>query len=54
MNTRISSQLAALALALVMNSVLIGGMACLFNMQVKHDAAAFTLERAAASLHEVV
>jgi hypothetical protein len=33
MNTRISSKLAALAIAVVMNSVLIGGVAYVFSME---------------------
>lgn len=31
MNTQISSKLVALAVALMMNSLIIGGVACLFN-----------------------
>lgn len=35
MNTRISSKLAALAIALMMNSVIIGGVAYLFDAQTQ-------------------
>jgi hypothetical protein len=37
MNTQISTKLAALAVALLMNSLLIGGVAYLFNSQVQHS-----------------
>jgi hypothetical protein len=47
MNTQISTKLAALAIALMMNSLLIGGVAYVFSMQV-HESAAISLERAAA------
>ena len=53
MNTQISTKLAALAIALMMNSLLIGGVAYVFSMQVKQDSPAISLERAA-SAHEVV
>ena len=35
MNTQISAKLAALAVALMMNSLIIGGVAYLFNSQVQ-------------------
>jgi hypothetical protein len=35
MNTQISSKLAALGVALMMNSVMLGGVAYLFNSQVQ-------------------
>ena len=53
MNTQISSKLAALAIALMMNSLLIGGVAYVFNTQI-HQESAISLERAAAPAHEVV
>jgi hypothetical protein len=40
MNTQISTKLAALAVALMMNSLLIGGVAYLFNAQAHQHAAA--------------
>jgi hypothetical protein len=36
MNTQISTKLAALAVALMMNSLIIGGVAYLFNSQFQH------------------
>ncbi len=36
MNTQISTKLAALVVALVMNSLIIGGVAYLFNSQIQH------------------
>ena len=41
MNTQISTKLAALAVALMMNSLIIGGVAYLFNGQL-HDHTALT------------
>jgi hypothetical protein len=38
MNTSISTKLAALGLALMVNSVLMGGMAVLFNAQLQRPA----------------
>ena len=38
MNTQISTKLAALAVALMMNSLLIGGVAYLFNGQLHQNA----------------
>ena len=38
MNTRISSKLVAFAIALIMNSVLVGGVTYLFNSQVSQSA----------------
>lgn len=39
MNTRISSKLAALAVAIMMNGLIIGGVAYLFSGQVRPAAA---------------
>jgi hypothetical protein len=47
MNTQISTKLAALAVALMMNSFLIGGIAYLFNSQLPQNAAAISLAHAA-------
>jgi hypothetical protein len=47
MNTQISSRLAALAVALMMNSLIIGGVAYLFNGQTQQHAAVISLDRAA-------
>ena len=43
MNTSISTKLAALALALMVNSVIIGGMAYLFNAQLQAPTAVTAL-----------
>jgi len=47
MNTQMSTKLAALAVALMMNSLLIGGVAYLFNSQA-HETAVVSLAHAAA------
>jgi hypothetical protein len=47
MNTSISTKLAALALALVVNSVIMGGMAYLFNAQLQQPTAAISLAKGA-------
>jgi hypothetical protein len=39
MNTRTSAKLAALAVALVMNSMIVGGVGYLFDIQIQRDAA---------------
>jgi hypothetical protein len=53
MNTQISSKLAALAVALMMNSLIIGGVAYLFNGQIQHNATGVALARASAqTAHE--
>jgi hypothetical protein len=43
MNTSISTKLAALGLALMVNGVIMGGMAFLFNAQLSQPAAVFSL-----------
>jgi hypothetical protein len=48
MNTQISSKLAALAVALMMNSLIIGGVAYLFNCQIQHNAASVSLAHSSA------
>lgn len=48
MTTQISTKLAALAVALMMNSILIGGVAYLFNAEVQH-ATVTSLAQAVAS-----
>jgi hypothetical protein len=49
MNTQISTKLAALAVALVMNSLLIGGVAYLFNGQLHQHTTIISLAHAAVS-----
>jgi hypothetical protein len=48
MNTQISTKLAALAVALMMNSLLIGGVAYLFNGQL-HQTSVVSLAHTAAA-----
>jgi hypothetical protein len=43
MNTSISTKLAALGLALMFNSVIMGGIAYLFNAQIGQTAAVISL-----------
>jgi hypothetical protein len=43
MNTSISTKLAALALALMVNSVIMGGIAYLFNAQLQAPTAVMSL-----------
>jgi len=49
MNTQISTKLAALAIALMMNSLLIGGVAYLFNSSSHQQVAIVSLAHAAAT-----
>jgi hypothetical protein len=54
MNTQISSKLAALAIALMMNSLIAGGVAYLFNPQIQQSAAnSRSHDTAADAAHEV-
>jgi hypothetical protein len=49
MNTSISTKLTALALALMVNSVIMGGMAYLFNAQLQTPTAVMSLASTAAN-----
>jgi hypothetical protein len=49
MNTQISTKLAALAVALMMNSLLIGGVAYLFNGQLHQHSTIISLAHTASS-----
>jgi hypothetical protein len=49
MNTQISTKLAALAVALMMNSLLIGGVAYLFNGQLHQHATITSLAHTVAA-----
>ena len=49
MNTQISTKLAALAVALMMNTLIIGGVGYLFNSQLQQHAAFTSVAHAAAS-----
>ncbi len=46
MNTSISTKLAALALALTVNSVIMGGVAYLFSIQMQAPTAVVSLAKA--------
>jgi hypothetical protein len=48
MTTQISTKLAALAVALMMNAALVGGVAFLFNSQLHHDVTAMSVAHRAA------
>ena len=48
MNTSLSTKLTALALALMFNSVIMGGMAYLFNAQLQAPTAVMSLASTAA------
>jgi hypothetical protein len=50
MNTSISTKLAALGLALAVNTVIMGGMAYLFNAQLQQPTAIVSLASVAAPL----
>jgi hypothetical protein len=49
MSTSISTKLAALALALMVNTVIMGGMAYLFNAQLQQPTAVASLASAAST-----
>jgi hypothetical protein len=53
MNTQISTKLAALAVALMMNGLIIGGVAYIFNGQL-HEAAALSVQEGTAALYGAV
>ena len=54
MNTRISSKLAALAIALMMNSFIIGGVAYLFDAQAQQHVSVFTFAKQMAAFQWVI
>ncbi len=54
MNTQISTKLAALAIALMMNSALIGGVAYLFSAQLHTHASVPSLAQTAAHQYGAV
>jgi hypothetical protein len=54
MNTRISSKLAALAIALMMNGVVIGGVAYLFDAQTQLHLSVFTFAKQMAAFQWVI
>jgi hypothetical protein len=52
MNSRISSKLAALAIALMMNTIIVAAVAYLFDAQIQQHSTVVSLE--SATMHEVV
>jgi hypothetical protein len=52
MNTQISSKLAALAIALMMNTAIVAAVAYLFDAQIQQRSTVVSLENA--TMHEVV
>ena len=54
MNTRISAKLTALAIALMMNSVIIGGVAYLFDAQTQQHLSVFTFAKQMAAFQWVI
>jgi hypothetical protein len=52
MNTQISSKLAALAIALVMNTAIVAAVAYLFDAEIRQHSTVVSLE--IATMHEVV
>ena len=53
MNTQISSKLAALAVALMMNTLIVGSVAYLFNGRIQQSTSSISVERAVHTLHAV-
>jgi len=54
MNTQISTKFAALAAALMMNTLLMGGVAYLFNGSMHQPVTAVAVAHAASTLHGAV
>jgi hypothetical protein len=54
MNTRISSKLAALAIALMMNSLIMGGVAYLFDAQTQQHLSVVTFAKQMAAFQWVI
>jgi hypothetical protein len=54
MSTRISSKLAALAIALMLNSVIIGGVAYVFEAQTEQNLSVFTFAKQMAAFQWVI
>jgi hypothetical protein len=52
MNTQITSKLAALAIALLMNTAMVAAVAYLFDAQMQQHSSVASLE--SATMHEVV
>jgi hypothetical protein len=54
MNTRISSKLAALAIALTMNGFIIGGVACLFDAQTQQHLSVISFAKQLAAFQWLI
>jgi hypothetical protein len=54
MNTRISSKLAALAIALMMNSLILGGVAYLFDVQAEQHLTLLSLVKQIAAFQGLI
>jgi hypothetical protein len=54
MNTQISTKLAALAVALMMNTLIVGSVAYLFSGRIQQNTTSISLDRAVQTLGEVV
>ncbi len=54
MNSRISSKLAALAIALTMNGFIIGGVACLFDVQTQQHLSVISFAKQLAAFQWVI
>jgi hypothetical protein len=54
MNTRISSKLAALAIALMMNGFIIGGVAVLFDVQTQQHFSVISLAKQLAAFQWLI
>jgi hypothetical protein len=54
MNTRISSKLAALAIALMMNGFIIGGIAYLFDAQTQQHPSVISLAKQRAAFQWLI
>jgi hypothetical protein len=54
MNTQISTKLAALAVALMMNTLIVGSVACLFSGRIQQNATSNSLDRVVQTMGEVV
>jgi hypothetical protein len=54
MNTRISSKLAALAIALMMNGLILGGVAYLFDVQTQQHVAVISFAKQLAAFQWLI
>lgn len=54
MNTRIASKLAALAIALMMNGFILGGVAYLFDLQTQQDLSVMSVAKQLAAFQWLI